>query len=258
MNYKNEKSLKKGMKKSNSQFLKLKTNSDNQNKLSLFLRNQDFYLYNLLNKKGLQKNTQPEILYFNQNNNDLPSIKIKKIINIGRNGFYSFKKIDYNYNVQNKKYTKEIEKMNNYLIVQHNKKTLLRHNSCHMFNIKKNIFDKYYYEKRINSPLIITHINKVNKVKKTNNKINKNIIINKNKRCYSSKSVQKEDIKRCLYDKINNRNICYNMTVYKKNEATQINHFYDYKDNDLFLSEKKINNMKIDYCSPKSIIFQKK
>ena len=39
MNYNNEKSLKKGMKKSNSQFLKLKTNSDNQNKLSLFLKN---------------------------------------------------------------------------------------------------------------------------------------------------------------------------------------------------------------------------
>ena len=202
----------------------------------------------------MKKPSHPEILKFNQNNNELPLIKIKKIINVGKNGFYSFKKIDYNYNFKNKKITKEIEKINNNQIIQNSKKTLLHRNSCNLYNINKQIFDKLDSVKIINNPLIITHINKV-KINKKNNKITKNI--NKYRRQFSSKSVQKEDTNKSIYDNINKKNIHYNMTVYKKNEGTQINDFNYNKNNNLFLSEKKRSSMKIDYCSPKSIIFQK-
>ena len=48
------------------------------------------------------------------------------------------------------------------------------------------------------------------------------------------------------------------MTIYKKNEGTQMNESYKTKGNNIFFIEKKVNNNKIDYLSPKSIIFQRK
>ena len=260
MNYKNaitpKKSISpnKSMRNSKSTSCNLKLipiNDNSQEKISLFIRNQDYFLFNLLNKKRIQKYSYPRNIKINANNNnnnynnDFPSMKIRKIIKVGKNGFYSFKKIDYNYSSHKKNILNDYDKNNN--ILKNHKKTLMRFNSCHFINQKKDLFGKYSQIKRISSPLIITHINKIKK------EINK---VNKYKRNFSSKSVQKGEIKGKKYDIINNDNIHYNFTIYKKNEGTQIN--CNNKENNIFFSERKKNTIKIDYCSPKSIIFHRK
>ena len=257
MNYKNVISPKKTMRNSKSSYnLKLiPTNENSQEKISLFIRNQDYFLYNLLNRKRIQKYSYPQKkikiasnnINNNINGNDFPSIKIKKIIKIEKNGFYSFKKIDFNYFSQKKNILNDLDKNNNNNIIQNHKKALMRYNSCHLINQKRNLFDKYSHIKRISSPLIITHINKI---KKDFNKINKY------KRNFSSKSVQKEEIKDQNYDIFNDDNTHYNITIFKKNEGTQIN--YNPKENYDFFRDKNKYKIKVDYCSPKSIIFHRK
>ena len=212
--------------------LKLLPKPDNgQKKLSLFLRNQDYYLNRLLNKKGMRNNNN--IIKFKENNKDFPFIKIKKIIKVGTNGFFSFKKIDYNSISINRKSFKMFEKINNN---HNNKKTLIRYNSCRIFNKRKTSIDNLDNKISINNPLIITHIKKMKVINNNSNSFYKY------KRNFSSKSVQKEEAK-----SINNN--------YKVNKSTQMN-FKD-KESNTFFSEKKINRMKIDYCSPKSIIFKR-
>ena len=231
--------------------LKLVSKSDNiHNKLILFLRNQDYYLNRLLNKNGM-KSSSNNILIKNENNKAFPFIKIKKIVRVGRNGFYSFKKIDYNYSYKNKKSHRDFEKINNN---QHNnKKTLIRYNSCHLFNKNKTLYKNLENKKTINNPLIITHINNV----KINSKSTNNF--HKYKRNFSSKSVQKEEIKSSINNiKLRNfillqKSKC--MIICKKNEGNQMN--FNDKESNIFFSENKIKKIKIDYCSPKSIIFQR-
>ena len=260
MNYKNEISLKKSTQnKSNN--LKLKSRPYTaKEKLSLFLRNQDYFLYNLLNKKMAQEKQYPQNRKFNfdeNNQNGLPSIKIKKIIKIGKNGFYSFKKIDYNYNPNNKlkkkirikeKETDDNNSYSNYNIIQNHKKSLIKNNSVKLLHKKNGIFDKIPQTIRINNPLVITHINKV--------KINSNKF--KLKRNFSSKSVQKEESKAFHNDIIDKKNLQHNIFIYKKSEGTQINEDHGANRDNIFFSEKKTNKIKINYCSPKSIIFHKK
>lgn len=230
-------------------------NNNSQPKLALFLRSQDYFLFNLLNRKeGMQKGKYPKNVKINlfNNNHALPSIKIKRIINIGKNGFYSFKKVDCDYNSKRRNRLNEFNKNNINYIIQNYKKSLTRYNSARIIRQNKNkkIFDKNPFKERISSPLIITHINTL---KMENNKLNKY------KRNFSNKSIQKEEIKIENNYIYNNKNVHY-MTIYKKNEGTQMNyHNNNYKDNNIFFSEKKKpqNKVKIDYCSPKSIIFHK-
>lgn len=219
------------------------------NNLSLFLRSQDYYLFNLLKKKGRQKSAGQHIINFNKNNNEnLPSIKIKKVIKIkGNNGAYSFKKIDYNY--ENKENDKALEKQSNNSFIPYKRKTLTRYNSCRLYNKDKKLLNKYTFMKEVYNPLVITHINKIN--------INKGNLI-KFKRNYSCKIVQKKENKGINKYSVNKNKIDYNMTIYKKNEGTQMNESYKTKGNNIFFIEKKVNNNKIDYLSPKSIIFQRK
>ena len=115
----------------------------------------------------------------------------------------------------------------------------MRYNSCHFINQKEHLLDKYSQKKRISSPLTITHINKTKK------NINK---LSKYKRNFSSKSVQKEEFKGKKYDIINNNNIHYNITIYKKNEGTQIN--YTDKDNNVFFSDFVTKTHNNSYYSP--------
>ncbi len=252
MNYKNEISLKKE-KKNKSHNLKLISHHNySKDKISVFLRSQYYFIYNLLSKKKTQKKDYPENIKFKfNNNNDLPSIKIKKIIKIGKNGFYSFKKIDYKYDYNHNltKYSKDINN-NSYNIINH-RKSLIKNNSVNLIHKNKNIFDKLPRTKTINNPLIITHINAV--------KINNNKI--KLKRNFSSKSVQKEEFKSINNDIDDKKMFFYDNynTIYKKSEGTQINNnISNNKDTNIFFSGIKPNKMKIDYCSPKSIIFKKK
>ena len=259
MNYKNEISLKKNTQnKSNNLKLRQRPNTAKE-KLSLFLRSQDYFLYNLLNKKLAQEKRYPQNRKFNFDNNNqngLPSIKIKKIIKIGKNGFYSFKKIDYDYNSNNKlkkkikikeKEADDNNSYSNYNIIQNHKKSLIKNNSVKLLHKNNSIFYKLPQKIKINNPLVITHINKV--------KINNNKF--KLKRNFSSKSVQKEESKEFHNDIIDKTNLQHNIFRFKKSEGTQINNDNNKQDN-IFFSEKKTNKMKISYCSPKSIIFHKK
>lgn len=227
---------------SKSFFSTLRSNFDNsQDKLSLFLRSQDYYLFNLLNKKGGKKNIYPYPKNIKlSSNRDLPSLNVKKIIRVkDKNGAYAFKKIDYKYKNKNKEALKEPEKDNNdsYSIIYNKRKALIRNNSCHLFTKGKN---EYNNKDIINNLLIITHINKL-KVNKQNN----NII--KKKRIFSCKNIERKEAKKTNNSKHNNSTI----TVYKKNMGTQMN------ENNIFLGTGySTNKHNRRYIRPNSIILK--
>ena len=223
-------------------FSTLRSNLDSsQDKLSLFLRSQDYYLYNLLNKRGGKKNAYPYPQKVNLSpNNDLPSLNVKKIIRIkGKNGTYAFKKIDYKYINKNKEALKEPEKDNNdsYSFIYNKRKVLIRNNSCHLFPKDKNENNN---KERINNLLVITHINKLKVQKKNSNSI-------KFKRIFSCKSIERKEPKKNNSFKHNNSTI----TVYKKNMGTQMN------ENNMFLGGgNNINIQNCRYIRPNSIILK--
>lgn len=229
---------------SKSFFSTLRSNLDSsQDKLSLFFRSQDYYLYNLLNKKGRKKNAYPYPYPQKVNlspNNDLPSLNVKKIIRVkGQNGTYAFKKIDYKYINKNKEALKEPEKDNNdsYSIIYNKRKALIRNNSCHLFTKDKNENNN---KDIINNLLIITHINKLKVKKRNNNSI-------RFKRNFSCKSIERKEAKKNNSFKHNNSSI----TVYKKNMGTQMN------ENNIFLGGgKNMNSQNCRYIRPNSIILK--
>ena len=73
----------------------MSNNLQKNNKVSLFLRNKDYYILNLMKKRG-----RTDKIKDNRHNSYLKDVKfpllsIKKIVKLkGKNGFYSFKKLD--------------------------------------------------------------------------------------------------------------------------------------------------------------------
>jgi len=212
-----------------------------QDKLSLFLRSQDYYIYNLLNKKGVKKNAYPCPQNINLSpSKDLPSLNVKKIIRVkGKNGTYAFKKIDFKYKYKNKEAQKEPEKDNSdsYSIIYNKRKALIRNNSCHLFTKDKN---ENTNKDRINNLLVITHFNKLIVKKRNNDTI-------KFKRNFSCKSIDKKETKKDNNARYNNSTL----TVYKKNMGTQMN------ENNIFLGGgNNINKQNSRYIHPNSIILK--
>ena len=236
-------------------YFKLITNFDEpKDKLPKFLRSKDYYIYNLLNKKGKQKSDiQPELIELNPKNhniNGFPSINIKKVIKIKeKNGTFRFKKIDYNF--QNKKKNKELDKDNTISYIYNQKKALIKNNSCHLFSRNNKLYETNHI---IDNPLIITHINRL-KINKNNNKL---IKFKKN---FSYRHIDKSENRKLIENSVNKRND-YNINIYKKNEGTQINIYNSIynKRRNIFLNGRNnnINNKRKSYCSPGSIIFETK
>ena len=197
-------------------------------KLSVPVRNKDFYLYNLLQRKNM-KNKEQTKLSNNENNNLIK--KKKKLMKL--------KELNLN-NIFQKKVIKSINK------VESNK------------NLDNNF--KFFFLKNKKNGLIITSLNKINNDLKEKNMIKKNKL-KQLKRSFTYKSykeneVQKLDEDYYISNSINKNNIKTKFKT-KKNEGTQINlnyvnynNFNHHNNNNTTISRNK-------YCSPKSIIFQR-
>lgn len=223
-------------------------------KLSVPVRNKDFYLYNLLQRKNM-KNKEQTKLSNNENNNLIK--KKKKLMKL--------KELNLN-NIFQKKVIKSINKVesnknldNNFkFFFLKNKKNGPRYNSC--IFMTKNKTDKFDIVNKIKNPLIITSLNKINNDLKEKNMIKKNKL-KQLKRSFTYKSykeneVQKLDEDYYISNSINKNNIKTKFKT-KKNEGTQINlnyvnynNFNHHNNNNTTISRNK-------YCSPKSIIFQR-
>ena len=223
-------------------------------KLSVPVRNKDFYLYNLLQRKNM-KNKEQTKLSNNENNNLIK--KKKKLMKL--------KELNLN-NIFQKKVIKSINKVesnknldNNFkFFFLKNKKNGPRYNSC--IFMTKNKTGKFDIVNKIKNPLIITSLNKINNDLKEKNMIKKNKL-KQLKRSFTYKSykeneVQKLDEDYYISNSINKNNIKTKFKT-KKNEGTQINlnyvnynNFNHHNNNNTTISRNK-------YCSPKSIIFQR-
>ena len=223
-------------------------------KLSVPVRNKDFYLYNLLQRKNM-KNKEQTKLSNNENNNLIK--KKKKLMKL--------KELNLN-NIFQKKVIKSINKVesnknldNNFkFFFLKNKKNGPRYNSC--IFMTKNKTDKLDIVNKIKNPLIITSLNKINNDLKEKNMIKKNKL-KQLKRSFTYKSYKENEIQKLdedyyISNSINKNNIKAKFKT-KKNEGTQINlnyanynNFNHHNNNNTTISRNK-------YCSPKSIIFQR-
>ena len=224
-------------------------------KLSVALRNKDFYLFNLLHKKNLMKNETLKLLNINNNranNNkliDQKNINQLKELNMNKNNFLQKKDIKSKYQDE---VIKNIENNFNNFYGKTQKKPF-RHNSTYFL-----MRDKIDIEpvNNIKNPLVITSLfkNNNNIKEKNRNKKKKLKIIKKNS---TFKILNKDEI-----EKMKKNYIISNSIIKKERKKTKINegaqvdinivNYYNYntKIDKMFISR---NN----FCSPKSIIFQR-
>ncbi len=210
----------------------LKAKPQKQN-VSIFLRSQDYFLYNLLNRHGRQEQFRPFIRLVSSNVNDLPKVHVNKIIRKkSKDGYYSFEKIELSPTTKKLKIKESDSDIFNPCINQSTfskydiayekrKAKLYRINSCRLI---KNCLSKDNNFK-VKNPLIITHLDTIHKKEQIELKQ-----ISPKERIYSSKNRVSQRkiilINNKNINKINNDNkniVCNNNT---KNEGTQItNHF---------------------------------
>lgn len=231
--------------------LKLIHNSSyNEDKLSSYITNKDYYLYNLINRKRKEKN---EITKIMQNNiihktkrkiNDIFKINDLSKSNIFKSQYKTHK---------NKEVSNQSKKRSLKFVFFKTAKKSVKHNPIDSIQkIKKNIF---VLPKKIKNPLIITPLNKnINNCNiKKNCERNK---LKKFKRSFTSKINKESPIK--LYN--NNLSLSLlkkNLFKTKISEGTQINIVLINENK--FVNKKPVSPInRYKYCSPKSVIFQRK
>ena len=168
-------------------------------KLSVPVRNKDFYLYNLLQRKNMKNKEQTKLMKLKELN--LNNIFQKKVIK-------SINKVESNKNLDN----------NFKFFFLKNKKNGPRYNSC--IFMTKNKTDKFDIVNKIKNPLIITSLNKINNDLKEKNMIKKNKL-KQLKRSFTYKSykeneVQKLDEDYYISNSINKNNIKTKFKTKKK------------------------------------------
>lgn len=212
--------------------INLTKNRQQKENVSIFLRSQDYFLFNLLKKNGRQKQFQPIIKLISNNKNNLPKVLVNKIVRRkSKDGYYSFEKVEPN--IKTKKLTiKEPEDLDSYytpafdstilskydVAYEKRKKKLYRASSCRLFRNQSNL----NFNKNFKNLLVIKHINKIQKIQPLELKNIKPI-----KRIYSGKIPPAQ--RNLVF--INNNNIFYNNNFNisninlgnTKNESTQIN-----------------------------------
>ena len=251
--------------------LKLIPNHVNKKtQISFTFKNKDYYSLNSVHKKTKEDNYIYSLLSNDENNNNLIK-KRKKASNIyDLNINNVFQKI--NNKSRNKNETiKEPDTNINFLFFK-TKKKIYRYNSFHYNSKDKNeILEPI---RTFKNPLIITPLNKIiPNLKKTNkNRINKLIILKNLEYKYKIKGIKRNFTYETFYKterkKIPKLNRDYisinsmkkkemNLTNNKKSQGTQININYFHYDN--FFNKKTFSIInRTNYCSPKSIIFQRK
>jgi len=242
----------------NSFHLKLIPNfSYRKEKLSIPLRNKDFYLFNLLHRKNIKNK---EYIKSTKNDNNIvnhnsakKTRKLKILKELSINNF--FQKI----NIKNKSQDESNKNLDNnfkFLFLK-TKKKVQRYNSCYFS--PKDKADKLESSNLIKNPLIITSFNQNNLILKMNNKNKKNKL-KKLKKNLTYKTLNENELKKFNEDYFISNSINKNSSITnfktKKSEGTQINLNYvsynnlNNRDNYTTISRNK-------YCSPKSIIFQR-
>jgi len=242
------------MNSKNSFHLKLIPNfSYSKEKLSVALRNKDFYLFNLLHKKSLKERNA---LKLSNNNNNRTNVnefkrprKLIQIKELNMNNLFAQKKIkSKNYDESNK----NIENYFNNFFIKTQRKTF-RHNSS-FFLIK----DKMDIEplNNIKNSLIITSLFKNNINTKEKNKEKKKKL-KKIKKSFTLKILNKEEIEKLKANYFLSNSIIKNEAKKtRKNEGTQFNmNFVNY--HNMNAKKNKMIISRNSFCSPKSIIFQK-
>ena len=227
-------------------------------KLSVPVRNKDFYLFNLLQRKNMENREHLKLHNNEINNSNNPLRKKKKLIRLKELNINNiFQKVD----IKSKKKdesNKNFENNFKFFFLK-TKKKVPRYNSCHF--ITKNKTDKLEISNKIKNPLIITSLNKNNNDLKEKN-MNKKTKLKKLKKSFTYKSYTGNEVQKLNEDYFISNSINKNSTKLKlqtkKNEGTQINlnyvnynNFNNHNNNNTTINRNK-------YCSPKSIIFQRK
>lgn len=223
--------------------LKLIPNSTyNEDKLSLHITNKDYYLYDLISRKRKEKKENTKI-----SQNDIINKTKRKINNIFKINrldiFTSLNKTNKNRDNSNKNVKRNLK----YTFFT-TAKIPVKYN--HNDLIQKNKKNKFVLPKKIKNPLIITSLNKnISDFNITKNyERNK---LKKFKRSFTSKN----------YIKLYNNNLSLsslkkNLFKTKISEGTQIN--IALINENKFINKPNSAMNRYKYCSPKSIIFQKK
>ena len=225
--------------------------------LSIPIRNKDFYLFNLLQKKNIKNKEYVNVS--NNENNTNTSNRIKKTKKMMRlkelNTNNIFQNINKNYKNQDE--TRKNFDINFKSFLLNAKKKIYRYNSFHFVAGDKT--NKLGNSHDIKNPLIITCFSKNNLSVKEKNKNRKNKLI-KLKRSFTYKCLNENKIQKFEEDYFISNSISKNYQKkkikIKKSEGTQINLNYVNYNN---LNSHKISTTisRNKFCSPKSIIFQR-
>ena len=218
-------------------------------KLSVPLRNKDYYLFNLLNKKTKEKDDYLKLSI--KENNKKPVKKVKKIMKLNELNINScFEKIELGNKNQDGSF-KNTDNNMKYVLIKNNKK-FIRNNSSHF--ILRDKADKFETSNKIKNPLIITSFKKINGNNNTKNKLkNKSNKLKLLKNSFAHKIFNYNEIKQLDENYFISNSIKIDYSKLKKNEGTQIN-----LDHIKFKKHKNITNISRNkYCSPNSIRFKR-
>ena len=234
--------------------LKLISNSSYyKEKFSLPITNKDYFLNNLISRKRKEKLENSKISRYDSIHK--PKSKIKALFK-NSNPYIKFR--NFSKILRKSEESKKVIDTDLQLIIKNTPKKIVKYNSTNM--IKQNNTEKFVLSKKFKTPLIITPLSKSNNniIKKKNNGRNK---INKFKKSFTTSNYKENDeILKNNFFSITpiEKFILFKSTKPNKvSEGTQIN-------KDLFNENKFVNNKnkplihKKRFCSPKSIIFQKK
>ena len=227
--------------------LKLIPNSTyNEDKLSLQITNKDYYLYDLISRKRKEKKENTKI-----SQNDIINKTKRKINNIFKINrldiFTSLNKTNKNRDNSNKNVKRNLK----YTFFT-TAKIPVKYN--HNDLIQKNKKNKFVLPKKIKNPLIITSLNKnISDFNITKNyERNK---LKKFKRSFTSKN-NKENYIKLYNNNLSLSSLKKNLFKTKISEGTQIN--IALINENKFINKPNSAMNRYKYCSPKSIIFQKK
>lgn len=222
-------------------------------KLSMPLRNKDFYLFNLLHKKNIEKNDFPKITN-NENNNNNQIKRKRKLMKLKELSTQNyFNKVNIKYKNQEESF-KNLDNNFKSLFFK-NKNDRTRYNSNNF--ISKDQADKFESSNKINNFLVITSLNRNNKNdnSREKRKTKKNKLTKIIKRSFTYKSFNDNDLKKFDEDYFISNSIPKNSKIQKKeqkNESTQIN----LNNNNFIKHQNTMTIRRNKYCSPRSIIFQ--
>ena len=229
-------------------------------RISLPLRNKDYYLFNLLHKKYKEKHECPKLSEGEFINNNKPLKKPKKLLKIKELNLDSIYVRKYIKNTKKEESAKNIDNNHNIFIIK-SKKLLTKLCLSRFITKDKTKIDNLKLSNP-NNALTITPLNNFNnnnfQVRKYNKK---NRLLKKLKKSYTYKSYEEKEINKLNENyflsnslkNINSKQKKLYLNNNKISEGTQIN-----SDTINLMNIKIITTIyRRKYCSPKSIIFHR-